>query len=986
LAELSRDKPEGAPLRLASVVVAVGASQERLELFIPSSIFAPEAWAFTFLEGLLSVPLDEYAGKHLVEVGAGSGWICIALAKFTGLARIHGLDLNPQAPAVGLCNAWLNGDEQLVSRVSFGESDLMRSLPQTPTWDFIVGCIPQVLRGDEMPAELAQADERALYDLSNYTSLQNVYEDHFGLGLIARLLDEAPERLLPGGRLLLNLAGRPGRAIIARMFTRRGFTTRVRVARRVMQAADTDIRPLVSLEQRTGREFEFFMEAHSAEPLRAATALGWLQAGHPIWHEVAVWEAHLSLPRETLGLRAALRGLGIASLQEELDLGAASAEQLGFVTALAERLSRSPQMPYAHEAGDASFRRLVARYLDRYFGLRLAEESVFVAPEREQAVYSLLLATCDPGDAVLVSRSLHPLYARALDKAGVRATVTHNTLGEIRHLLSAFDVKAVLLTVEPDERTNLAVLRDIVAEAARRGIWVVLDESAFFNITGEVEPRTLFEFLARAPHAPNLVILYGLIKNAVWPDLELTLLLPVPEPLRADLEVAAEVTYSRISVLAEWFYERTFSELLAFRMAFAAPEPPMPHPTPVVPLPRSRRIARLAELPAFAPRFFREDDPELVRLDYGENEGPLPLPLMEGLLAAGVAPRAESSQTGLAEAVAAYLLETRGARYGVGDVVVAPGVWSLMHHLGVALRQRLGRVPRVFLVTPCYGVLAPTFLAAGCEVDSGPLSALLSRRARGGGPDAVVLSQPANPTGHYLSHEELMALATYVVDQRCLWISDEIFGLVNLTNPSAETVHGPVTLEGAVPGIGAHTVLLGGLSKEFAAGGLRVGWLATKDRALLAALRDSAPGVLHALTARAAAYLYAAHARGPDGQLLYPARHKALRTFLGKMRRELAEKRTLLAEALPDDGRVESTEVGGLFLAPRMTAWLGRSVEGVTLTPENLPRVVYEHTHVVLNGGAWCGDEERVRAVFSIPREKLVKARDRLRAFGQRLR
>ena len=73
------------------------------------------------------------------------------------------------------------------------------------------------------------------------------------------------------------------------------------------------------------------------------------------------------------------------------------------------------------------------------------------------------------------------------------------------------------------------------------------------------------------------------------------------------------------------------------------------------------------------------------------------------------------------------------------------------------------------------------------------------------------------------------------------------------------------------------------------------------------------------------------------------------------MRRDLAEKRALIAEALPEDGRAEAGEVGGLFLAPRMTAWLGRSVDGVKLTPENLPRIVYEHTHVVLNGGAWCG-------------------------------
>ncbi|HYH96761.1 aminotransferase class I/II-fold pyridoxal phosphate-dependent enzyme, partial [Hyalangium sp.] len=811
----------------------------------------------------------------------------------------------------------------------------------------------------------------------------NVYEDHFGLGLIARLLDEVPEHLSPGGRLLLNLAGRPGRPIIERMFTRRGFTSQVRVARRVMQAADTDIRPLVTLEQRTQREFEFFMEAHSAEPLRASTALGWLQAGHPIWHEVAVWEATLALPRETLALRAALRALGASKLTEELDLGATSHEQLGFVAAMAERLARSPTMPYAHEAGDAAFRQLVARYLERFFELRLSEEEIFVAPEREQAVYSLLLALCDPGDGVLVSRQLLPVYARALERARVRTTVTHSTLAEIHQLLGVFDVKVVFLSVERGERTNLGVLREIVAEAARRGIWVVLDESAFFHITSEVEPLTLFEFLAREPLPPNLVVLYGLIKNAVWPDLELTLLLPVPEPLRGDLEVAAEVTYSRIGTLAQCFYERTFAELLTFRISFAEPERPPAQRAPAVPLPRSERIQRLAGFPAFAPKVFREGDPELIRLDYGENEGSMPQSLIEGLIAALAAPSDGRVPHGLAEAVVGFLRETRATRYSPENIVLGQGVWPLVHHLGVALRERLGRAPRVFIATPCYGVLPPTWVAAGCEVVLGPLAALQEQRGTGG-LDVVVISQPSNPEGTYLSHEELVALATWAVEQRALLVSDEIFGLVNLTNPTAETVHSPVTLEQVVPEVGARTVVLGGLSKEFAAGGLRLGWLATRDPGLSKALHDSGLVPPTLAMARAGAWLYAAYTRSPEGRLLYPARHRALREFLVRMRRELAEKRALIAEALPGDGRSETMEAGGLFLAPRVGSWLGKEVEGERLTVENLPRVVYAHTHVVLNGGEWCGDPERVRGVFSIPRDKLERARERLQAFAAR--
>jgi len=179
--------------------------------------------------------------------------------------------------------------------------------------------------------------------------------------------------------------------------------------------------------------------------------------------------------------------------------------------------------------------------------------------------------------------------------------------------------------------------------------------------------------------------------------------------------------------------------------------------------------------------------------------------------------------------------------------------------------------------------------------------------------------------------------------------------------------------------------VLGGLSKEFAAGGLRLGWLATRDRALAAALRDSGLVPPTRATARAAAWLYSAYARSPEGRLLYPARHKALREFLVRMRRELAEKRALAAEALPGEGHADTLEAGGLFLAPRMGAWLGREVDGERLTVENLPRVVYAHTHVVLNSGAWCSDPERVRAVFSIPRSKLEQARARLLAFTARL-
>jgi hypothetical protein len=104
------------------------------------------------------------------------------------------------------------------------------------------------------------------------------------------------------------------------------------------------------------------------------------------------------------------------------------------------------------------------------------------------------------------------------------------------------------------------------------------------------------------------------------------------------------------------------------------------------------------------------------------------------------------------------------------------------------------------------------------------------------------------------------------------------------------------------------------------------------------------------------------------------------------MRRSLADKRGMLLGVFREETTGESTEPGGLFLSPKVSTWLGKSIDDERLTPENFPRVLYEKTHVVVNGGEWCSDRERIRAVFSISREKLEKARDRIAVFASALR
>lgn len=53
--------------------------------------------------------------------------------------------------------------------------------------------------------------------------LQGFVEDQFGLGLIARAVEEGIQVIKPTGTMIFNMGGRPGQGVCSRLFERRGF-------------------------------------------------------------------------------------------------------------------------------------------------------------------------------------------------------------------------------------------------------------------------------------------------------------------------------------------------------------------------------------------------------------------------------------------------------------------------------------------------------------------------------------------------------------------------------------------------------------------------------------------------------------------------------------------------------------------------------------------------------------------------------------------
>lgn len=960
LALLRSGRGAGGPLREYAVDLSFGDRQEHFDLLLLPSIFTPEVWSTTFLEGLLRKPLWQYQGRTLLELGTGSGWISLVLLRLTGLARALGVDLNPHAAVIARINAVLNGfdrdgnerEDKLARRFEAMVSDLLDEPRRLGVRaHLIVGCIPQVIA--------RQADletTRGLYDLSNYFVAQGVVEDQFGLGLNARALRESLQVLEPGGSVILNLGGRPGWAVVQRMFQRRGFEPEVPWRARIQQAGDTDIAPLAELEARSNQLFAFHLHVHSSESISARLAQAALQAGKPIFHELLVVEGR---PRSDalLPLATALSGLGMEGLWEQVDLSTASDEQLRFVTRLAEGFRKDPRIPYPHEAGDLGFRRRVADFLHKFHHLPLGPGEIFAGPDRQQLLRSLLMSLVEPGEKVAVSEGLRDVYGPVLAEHGADAVWVHGDLEELPELLELVSPRLVLLALGEAQRSHRDALATLLRRCEELSALLCLDESERFEITSRLPENPILTFLAQNLDSAHLAVLCGLVRSRAFPDVQLALLLTRHARLFGALEVAAEVTYSRISWFHQAYYDSLFDELLSFRVN--APEPPtpaLPASTPAPPL-RPSMLERLSE-PAFARP---PPAPDVIRLDYGENELPVPPRLLAGILRGFLTTSPPPAQE-LTRAACGYLRATRLPRVDESHVLIGQGTLPLLFDAIRAVAQERGRPPTVVLPTGSYGVLPSLIAAAGGRaqwlrtrapdflVDPGALPSVEPF-------DVLLLTHPANPSGAAYPAEALAAIIRRCAARGARVMLDEVFGM--LADLDGEIPLGHDRLAGLEPDEAARVLVLCGVSKEFAAGGLRLGLAATTDAGWLRRMRalQTRPLPLHVQVAAIDLF----------------ARFDEHRGDLELMRQALRKRRSALAAGLRELGVGVSERGGGaLFLLADLARLGGEDAERFVLELE-------ENARVRLNTPSWAGLSHHARACFALPQEKIDEALSRLR-------
>jgi len=146
----------------------------------------------------------------------------------------------------------------------------------------------------------------------------------------------------------------------------------------------------------------------------------------------------------------------------------------------------------------------------------------------------------------------------------------------------------------------------------------------------------------------------------------------------------------------------------------------------------------------------------------------------------------------------------------------------------------------VIVHSPAYQSLADVARAAGCDVspwrareengwslDLDELRHLMRTNTK-----AIIINTPHNPTGYLMSRADYEAVHKFARANKLLLFSDEVY---------RESEYDPANRLPAACDMGDYAVSLGVTSKTYGLAGLRIGWIATKNRKIyeqMASLKD----------------------------------------------------------------------------------------------------------------------------------------------------
>ena len=220
--------------------------------------------------------------------------------------------------------------------------------------------------------------------------------------------------------------------------------------------------------------------------------------------------------------------------------------------------------------------------------------------------------------------------------------------------------------------------------------------------------------------------------------------------------------------------------------------------------------------------------------DFDSSQFPIPAELLQDIINAyregyTTYPAADG-ELDLRKSVAAFIEKNEGLTYAPSEILIACGGRPLIYSI---FRSLIDKKDKVIYPVPSWNNNHYTHFTEGEHIhivstrenNFMPTAAQIAPHLKGA--SLLALCSPLNPTGTVFGKEELESICDLVIaenesrtpgDKKLYVMYDQIYWTLTF----GETKHyNPVTLR---PKMKAYTVFVDGISKAFAATGVRVGW------------------------------------------------------------------------------------------------------------------------------------------------------------------
>lgn len=302
-----------------------------------------------------------------------------------------------------------------------------------------------------------------------------------------------------------------------------------------------------------------------------------------------------------------------------------------------------------------------------------------------------------------------------------------------------------------------------------------------------------------------------------------------------------------------------------------------------------------------------------------------------------------------------------GHPYDKDDIIVSVGAKQAISNVILAL---INPGDEVITPTPCWvsyselvklaegvPVAVPTTLETEYKMTADQLEAAITPKTK-----MLIICSPNNPTGSVYTHDELEAIVAVLERHPQVFvISDEIYANILYTGHHESMAQFASVRE--------RVILINGVSKAYAMTGYRIGWMASTNHELIAAVKKLQGQEITCATTVA--------------QKAAEAAYRGSQDCVEQMRRIFEHRRNVMLALLRDIPGIRIAEPQGAFyLFPDVSSYYGK---GNIHSSSDMADYLLNEAHVACVAGSAFGEDKCIRFSYATDEDSIREAMRRIK-------